>query len=251
MVVFQIQVSAVEPGAVGTVLPVPDVDRQRPRHLRGVAVVPGRGAQVQVRHALLATLAIARALGRPHVGIDAAPHVVEGRRPVVRPPDGASVTSLDEPVHDGLRQAGHRDALLLPALGMIADLLDEVRDRVAEPFLQLEDVGRRLAEVHQAVDLPDHVAVARMQLDDLDPVVLRGEHPVPGLGGRPPVLLRDSRTSLQRRRAQHAADRRRGGDTRRRQSPPPADPSGHGPAILSPSGRSSGTSRPDHPPDAP
>ena len=115
---------------------------------------------------------------------------------------------------------------------MLAGLVDAMGEGAAEPPLQLEHAGRRRAEVHDAVRLPQHVAVAGMQIDDLDPVVLRGQHPMPDLGGRPPAALPGSRASLRRRRAQHRAYRRRGGESRRRQPPTAADPFGHGPAIL-------------------
>ena len=105
-------------------------------------------------------------------------------------------------------------------------------DRVAELLLQLEDVGRRLAEIHNAVRLPDHVAVAGMQLDDLDPVMLRGEHPMPSLGHRMPLALRRSHASLDRGGPQGATDHRPGGEARRRMPPPTPGPYGHGAAIL-------------------
>ena len=61
---------------------------------------------------------------------------------------------------------------------------DEMGDRLTELLLEFEDLRRRLSEMHEALDLLDHITVAGMQLDDLDTGVLRGQYPVKNLGFR-------------------------------------------------------------------
>jgi hypothetical protein len=78
-------------------------------------------------------------------------------------------------------QASHVDTTGTQAFGMNVWGLDEMSDRRTELLLQIENTRSRLSEVHETLDLPDHITVTRMQLDHLDSVVLGGQNPVKGL----------------------------------------------------------------------
>ena len=71
-------------------------------------------------------------------------------------------------------QASNVDTTGPQAFGMDVLGLDEMSDRRTELLLQLENTRSRFSEVHETLNLPDHITVTRMQLDHIDSGVLGG-----------------------------------------------------------------------------
>ena len=80
---------------------------------------------------------------------------------------------------------------------MLIPVVHQVRVRLPELTLQLEHLRKRRAEVDHPLRALDGVAIVRMQVHHLDPTMLRGQHPVIGLGvGTPRSLTRLGRATL-------------------------------------------------------
>ena len=96
----------------------------------------------------------------------------------------ARIASCEELGDELFGQPSKLDTVSMQTFGMNVTRLDEMGDRLTKQLLEFEDLRRRFSEMHEALDLLDHIAVAGMQLDDLDAGVLRGQYPVKKLGFR-------------------------------------------------------------------
>ena len=236
MVMFQIDVTGVDASAVSASLPIADVDGQSARHLGFVAVVQTCCTQVAIGHALLRRLTITGTLRRTHVRIRPAPHSIQRRRSVVRQPPALGRAQLEEPGRDQSRELRHINTSGQLTLGMLVWVLNSMRYWTAKLSLQFTHLRQRIAKIHHAVDTLDDVAVAWMQFDDGDPLMLRRQHPMIGLRIRPALTLREyTATPLEPHNPQEEHAEREAESTARPrlQGTGPAGPGGHGAAILS------------------